>query len=214
MKQRIGLMGGMFDPVHLGHLQVAMAAQLSLQLDQVRLIPCLQPNHREYPFCTPQHRLAMLELAVREHPQLTVDDAEIRRGGTSYTIDTLLEMRERFPDDSLVYILGMDAYASLPAWHRWQELLDLTHFLVVTRPGYQLDAVPLMAQQLAQRQVANAEAMFATPQGKVMIYSELQSPVSSTLVRKTIDAGRSISDLVPEAVESYLHDHDIYRRKH
>jgi nicotinate-nucleotide adenylyltransferase len=211
MTHRIGLMGGMFDPIHRGHLQLAMAALQTLHLDQIRLVPCSLPNHRETPIASPPHRLAMLRAATAEVPALQVDDVEIRRGGTSYTIDTLAYLHAEFPGHSLVCLLGMDAFLSLPHWHRWQELLEQCHFLVATRPGYTPQPGSIMAQELAAREVDSESQLFEYAAGRVMVYPEMNSTLSSTAVREAIAAGDAISHLVPEVVERYLLQNDLYR---
>ena len=151
MIERIGIMGGMFDPVHVGHIKVALAAQQVLQLDQVRLVPCSIPNHRDHALCSSLQRLDMLHLAVNDYPSLVVDDRELNRPGTSYTYDTLLSVREEFREAALYFVLGVDAFASLDQWHRWLELFELCHFVVIERPGFTGDWSEALEEQMVRR---------------------------------------------------------------
>ncbi|HEV7448137.1 MAG TPA: nicotinate-nucleotide adenylyltransferase, partial [Steroidobacteraceae bacterium] len=134
--QPIGLFGGTFDPIHYGHLRTAFELWQELRLSEVRFMPTGSPPHREQPYAAPELRLAMVKAAVASQPAFVVDDREIRRTGVSYSVDTLTEVRNEFPDRSLCLLLGMDAFLGLPNWHRWRELLDLAHIVVAHRPGW------------------------------------------------------------------------------
>ncbi|MFM1897117.1 MAG: hypothetical protein RLZZ385_2191 [Pseudomonadota bacterium] len=214
MTRRIGVMGGMFDPVHNGHMQVAMLALQTLQLDQLRMIPCHQPGHRPNAICSSSQRLDMLQLATRQLGKVLVDDREVRRGGFSYTVDTLRSLRDEIPDAVLALILGMDAFVSLPAWHQWQQLFDLAHIVVMARPGYVVDPQSVIGAQLERRRAISVDALFNTRNGSVLVLEELQSPLSSTDLRRRIAAGESVAGLVPPEVEIYLSQHGIYGQQH
>jgi nicotinate-nucleotide adenylyltransferase len=214
MMNRIGILGGMFDPVHKGHLQVAMAALQTLKLDQLRMIPCHRPNHRAKALCPEPFRLAMLGLATRHIGQIVVDERELRRPGTSYTVDTLASLREEYRNDSLVLILGMDAFALLSSWHNWQKLAELCHFLVVSRPGYKLEATSEEGKFLAARRKANAEDLFSEPCGGVLVLEDLAIDVSSSQVRGKILAKEPLDELVPADVERYLYNNNLYQSLH
>ena len=212
MMERIGIMGGMFDPVHIGHIKVAVAAQKVLQLDQVRLVPCGIPNHREQALCSSLQRLDMLQLAVSSYPQLKVDDRELNRPGISYTYDTLLSLRKEFQDSGLYFILGIDAFASLHQWHRWQELFDLCHFVVIERPGFTGVLSEELGRQMQQRRVADVTELLDRQSGLVFDMEGLDSPVSSSMVRDHIANNYSLDHLLDPAVASYLERHQLYRK--
>ncbi len=132
----IGFFGGTFDPVHCGHLQMALAAKKHLKLDEVRLLPCHQPPHRAAPQLTSQQRLLLLNLAVQEVDGLSIDDRELRRDKLSWTVDTLKDCRKEFGDElSITLLMGVDAYNGLQQWYEWQQLLKLSHIVVMQRPG-------------------------------------------------------------------------------
>lgn len=149
--KKIGLFGGTFDPVHLGHLAMAQELQQTLQLDQMRLLPCHLPPHRPQPVASGRQRAAMVRLTIAADVNanaLSCDERELARDGLSYTIDTLIDLREELEHESgksakesnakvsLILCMGMDSFNSLPSWHRWRELLNYAHIAVVARPGY------------------------------------------------------------------------------
>ena len=210
---RIGVMGGMFDPVHSGHLQAALTALRLLELDQLRLVPCHVPNHRGPAKASSTERLEMLQLAVADEPRLLVDPREMERDGVSYTVDTLTSLRNDFPGATLVLVLGWDAFAGLPSWHRWRELLTLAHMLVISRPAAAPEQPLLegLAQTLRRCRVASAEELFRQPAGAILVTEELQLDISSTQVRNLLHAGSDADMLLPTAVEQYIDRHGLYR---
>jgi nicotinate-nucleotide adenylyltransferase len=212
MIERIGIMGGMFDPVHIGHIRVAVAAQQALRLDQVRLIPCGIPNHRDQALCSSLQRLDMLRLAVADDSSLVVDDRELNRQGTSYTYDTLLSLRQEFQQAGLYFILGIDAFATLDRWHRWRELFELCHFVVIERPGYHGTLSDNLQVQIRRRRVRNVSELFDKKYGSILELEGLDSPVSSSMVRDHIARNDSLDQLLDPAVAGYLNKHQLYRK--
>ncbi|MCB1664272.1 MAG: nicotinate-nucleotide adenylyltransferase [Pseudomonadales bacterium] len=208
--RRIGVMGGMFDPVHRGHLEAANVAIRTLDLDALHLIPCAQPNHREPALADAVKRLEMLRLAVAGQPKLKVDDRELRRGGVSYTVDTLLSLAEEFPGAMLVLVLGVDAFASLPGWHQWQGLFALAHILVLNRPGPEVSFNEDLALDLQCRQVPEAERLFTVPQGRILRLDEPKIELSSTQVRECLRRGENVDALLPPAVAEFIREKGLY----
>ncbi|HCC82882.1 MAG TPA: nicotinate-nucleotide adenylyltransferase, partial [Methylophaga sp.] len=137
--ETIGILGGTFDPVHFGHLRSALEVCQQLELNHVRLIPCAIPPHRQPTMASADARRLMLEIAVKYVPQLTVDDRELHREGPSFSVDTLLSLREQFVNNPLFLILGTDAFRNISSWSRWQQILQLAHIVVVQRPDETLD---------------------------------------------------------------------------
>ena len=205
-------MGGMFDPVHVGHIKVALAAQQILQLDQLKMVPCSIPNHRDQALCSSLQRLDMLQLAVHDHPGLVVDDRELNRPGTSYTYDTLLSLREENQDSGLYFVLGADAFASLDQWHRWRELFDLCHFVVIERAEFAGGWSVELEQQVSRRQVAVESELFDKKFGNIFNMKGLDSPVSSSMVRDLIARNEPLEHLLDPAVAAYLEQHQLYRK--
>ena len=190
-RHAIALLGGTFDPVHYGHLRFADAVRRALGLSEVRIVPARDPPHRGSPKASAADRLAMLRLAVNEFPGLVVDDRELRRAGKSYTVDTLTDLRRDYPDQPLLLLLGADAFRGLPTWHRWRELFDLAHLVVVERPGVNLEAAlpaPLRAIW-HERLVADPAILLARPAGAILMQRIAPLDVSATAIREHFGKG-------------------------
>jgi nicotinate-nucleotide adenylyltransferase len=210
MTVRLGIMGGMFDPVHTGHLKVAALACDELELSHVRLVPCSVPSHRDAPGASAADRLNMLQLALAADVRLQADDREIRRPGVSYMVDTLLGYRQEFPETTLVYIMGQDSFAGLPGWHRWQEILTLCHLCVISRP----DADTATNVDLLARQVGTTADLFERQAGRIIQISGVQFWHSSTQVRQLLYSGNLPEDstgIIPESVLHYIKQHKLYQ---
>jgi len=211
-----GVLGGTFDPVHYGHLRAADAVRARLALDAVALVPAGRPSHRGAPGASAEDRLAMLELGVREFPGLAVDAREIARPGPSYTVPTLESMRAEAPQRHLALILGSDAFAGLPTWHRWQALFDLAHLVVVTRPGFEpvFDREPL-ASEFRARRVDDPARLESARAGSIYLLPIPPQPISSTAVRQGLargsDGQAAVRAMVPPAVLAYIDRHALYR---
>ena len=209
--RRIGIFGGTFDPVHIGHLRSALEVAEFMALDQLRLIPSARPPHREAPQVSAHHRLAMVELAVAGLPPLCVDDRELRRDKPSYSIDTLESLRgELAADDQLYLILGWDAFCGLPSWHRWDELLEHCHILVLQRPDADSEAPETLRNLLAARSVSDPLTLEG-PAGQISFIWQTPLAVSATQIRTLLASGKSARFLVPDAVLTYIHAHGLYR---
>ena len=204
-RHAVGLLGGTFDPVHNGHLRLALEVREALGLSEVRLMPTAATNLRNAASATAAQRLAMLELALC--PGLALDDREVRRGGQTYTLDTLQALRAELADTPLCFILGADAWNGLPRWHRWREITHYAHLVVATRPGVVLQEIP----ELAGARRANAEDLLARPAGGVLQVTIPLLPISSTDLRARLRDGRAIDHLAPSAVVDFIRTHDLYR---
>jgi nicotinate-nucleotide adenylyltransferase len=207
---RIGIMGGMFDPVHRGHLAAATAALDALGLESLHLVPCAQPNHRQAAIADGQQRLAMLQLAAGLDERLQVDDREIRRPGVSYAVDTLASFSEQYPDADLVFVLGWDSFLSLPCWHRWQDMFAFAHFCAVSRPGVTEPVPEALAQEMAVRAVTSSEVLFSRHSGNILVLDGVQVDVSSTQLRQARERGALDESLLPATVAAYIRQHALY----
>lgn len=207
----VGVFGGTFDPVHYGHLRTALELVEQLQLQQLRLMPCAVPPHRESPACAASHRAAMVELAVAGEPRLACDTRELERQGVSYTIDSLVELRRELGEGySLCLVMGCDAVLGITAWHRWQELLDWAHVVVIARPGWQLPVTGPVADWLRQHRLVDRHPLRARPNGGTLIEELRPLAISSTEIRRLLAAGRSPRYLLPQAVLDYIQTHNLY----
>lgn len=209
MLRRIGVMGGMFDPVHLAHLAVVKQVLNTLELDVVYMVPCAVPNHRGQPGASGAHRAAMLSLAVADEPRLVVDRRELQRPGISYMVDTLNSFATEFPDAALVYILGKDSFLSLPGWHKWRQLIDICHLCVTGRPGVVGVMPDELAYEEARRRVSNVTEIFSQQRGKLMYMDNLDLPVSSSAIRDALAQGEMPAQL-PLSVQRYIREHRLY----
>jgi nicotinate-nucleotide adenylyltransferase len=210
---RIGVLGGTLDPIHCGHMVAAAASRDALDLSDVLVIPSHLPPHRSVrPVASAYHRFAMAALAVSNEPRLEASDLELASDGVSYTADTLERLQgEGLAPSQIFFITGADAFAEIATWKRYPEVLDLAHFVVVSRPGHELEALPARLPELASRMRPAAGA--AQEPGKPLIHL-LRAPtpdVSSTVVRERLKRGQPITGLVPPLVEAHIVKHHLYR---
>jgi nicotinate-nucleotide adenylyltransferase len=207
----IGVFGGTFDPVHIGHLRSAWEVRESLRIRDFRLLPAGQPPHRDRPVTPAAHRLAMLRLATQGLPGMRIDEREIGRPGPSYMVDTLQEIRSEAADQSVLLIIGQDSAASLDQWHHWNLLTELAHLVVMRRPGQRSEPSPEVADFLAEREAETAMELGSSPCGKVWNIEVTQLGVSSSMVRRLIRSGRSPRFLLPDPVLEYIGTNGLYR---
>ncbi len=192
---KIGLLGGTFDPPHLGHLHMAGEAQRELCLDRVLFVPCnRQPLKKAQPVASPCHRLAMVALALASNPGFLVEPMELERGGISYTVETLEALKARRPPDSLFFIIGSDTLSTLPRWLRFKEIFELAEVVVVPRSGF----------EPSEHEAAPGDAAFH-------LLSCPPVAISASAIRKRLKRGDSIDGLVPPVVANYITRQGLYR---
>ena len=211
MTSRIGVYGGMFDPVHAGHIRAAVYAAELLELDQVLLIPCATPNHRDPASTSAEQRVSMLRLAIQGRPRLKVDCREIERPGVSYTVDTLQSLHDERVGEQLVFILGLDSFNTLPHWHQWQRLFELAHLLVLNRDAGEMDESVCDEIDCAGRLVAEPEQLFGKASGNIWFAKDFDFEVSSSRVRDCLRANEGTDNMLDEKVSLFIEDNRLYR---
>ena len=207
----IGILGGTFDPVHYGHLRTAWELCESLDMKELRLLPCRQPPHRGEPAATPEQRLAMLERALAGQDRLRIDTRELERPGPSYMVDTLASLRGELGRTPFALVLGADAFAGLADWHRWERLIELAHLVVVTRPDGPPSLPGPVAALLEHCRVADAAALRSAQAGGILETAVTPLAISATAIRAQVAAGRSPRYLLPDAVLAYIEEEGLYR---
>jgi nicotinate-nucleotide adenylyltransferase len=208
----IGIFGGTFDPVHFGHLRPLLEVKQYLALEEIRLIPCFIPPHRDTPGADAEQRLAMLELGIADTPGFVIDRRELERGGLSYTVDTLRSLRDEIGDGPLCLILGLDAFIDLDSWHEWQALIELAHIVVMWRPGTVLPKTGPVAELVEARQALDPAELTQQSAGKVLFQSVTQLDITATTIREDLAHGRDVKFLMPESVRHYIEANELYRR--
>lgn len=222
----IGIFGGTFDPIHIGHLRTAVELRKVLGLHEMRLITSATPPHRIQPQASAEHRMAMLHLALSHSsecseveliesgsiaPELVADDRELHRKGPSYTLDTLTEIRAEIGTKIPLYLcIGMDALVNLNQWHRWRELTDVAHIVVTARPGWHLPKSGEVLEFVRAHRATSTEQLQETPAGKILIMEMTLLPVSATGIRQALQRKDSIRYLVPDQVIDYIRQHQLY----
>lgn len=229
VRPRIGLLGGTLDPIHFGHLEAAEAARRAMALDVVHILPSRTPPHRlPEPHASSFHRFAMAALAVAERQGMVASDLEVQRDGPSFTSLTLEHLHhEGFEPSQLFFILGGDAFAEIPTWYDYPRLLDLSHFVVISRPGAPLPTpdsrfrTPELKSRIreaedGERSALKGSSLMRSSSAEfsstgIYLIEAATPDISSTDIRNRVAAGRSIDGLVPQAVAAHIHRHGLYR---
>lgn len=206
----IGIFGGTFDPIHYGHLRTAFEMLQVLRFDEVRFIPCGDPPHRGITYADAELRYRMVDAAIKGQEGFLSDDRELRREGPSYSIDTLTDLREEFPERSLVLIVGMDAFLELPKWHRWDEILNFAHIVVAHRPGWRVPDIGELGNLIAENGTHRVDDLHEVTHGRIHIHAATQLEIASTEIRDLVATGRDPRFLMPDAVRDVIKQTNLY----
>jgi len=203
-----GILGGTFDPIHMGHLRCAEEIRELFALDRVLFVPNSQPPHKDYPVVTPfAQRAQMVRLAIADHPSFSFSDLESKRVGMSYSVETVELLLASHPEAELYFIMGQDAFQTIQTWKDWERLLLTCHLVVMTRAGWKNEGLeeilpPEYAGRFRYNAVLNG---YQGPTGQTIFFRQVSFlEVSSSDIRTRIKAGKSVRYLVPEAVLTYL----------
>ncbi|QIR15472.1 nicotinate-nucleotide adenylyltransferase [Shewanella aestuarii] len=214
----IGILGGTFDPIHFGHIKPALEIKQKLLLDEVWLMPNHIPPHKQSTNITTQHRLKMVQDVCLQYPQLQLCDIEINRDTPSYTVVTLQQLKQAYPQASFYFIMGMDSFINLPSWHLWQQLFELCHIVLCQRPGWTLPPDSPMQQVLNQRATTIAQLIdnknntSQNTHGDIIPVDICLQNISSTEIRQKVQSNQDISKLLAPCTINYIQQHHLYRR--
>ena len=206
----LALFGGTFDPVHYGHLRCANEARQKLKLDTLFLLPAGTPPHRNAPRATAKQRLDMLQLAQTEFPRLGIDDREIRRSGPSYMVDTLRELREESLQRPLLLMIGQDVANHLHSWYQFEQLFELAHLVILTRPATQAEYRQDVARQIQQRLTDEVDKLRQSKAGMVLNLEVASIDISATMIKSIIRLRRSPGPMLPALVLEYITKNQLY----
>ncbi|MGB1289895.1 MAG: nicotinate-nucleotide adenylyltransferase [Porticoccaceae bacterium] len=207
----VALLGGTFNPIHFGHLNLANCLVDYLHVESVRMIPCAIPPHRETPSVSAEQRLAMLQLAIDDHPLLTSDDLELRKSTPSYSIETVQQIRQQVGEETpLFFCIGMDSLLTIDSWHQWQKLLDYCHLAICPRPGYKLPIKGHLAEWIEQNLCDDIDRIKTLSQGCLHLCKIPLKDISSTAIRDSIKCAQSIDHLTPKSVVNFITKHSLY----
>lgn len=216
-KERIGIFGGTFNPIHRGHVKAALEVLKIFLLDRILLIPSYIPPHKGVPdIASPSNRLHMVELAVAPYPQIIPSSIEIEAKGKSYSILTLAKLKKQFPDSLVFFILGVDAFLEIDTWREYEKVLEQCHFIVISRPGYDLEeAKKVLGVNYTERIIqdfdsANLENIVLQSY-KIFLHSIPSLDIASKDIRRKVKMGESIADLVAEPVGKYISSNKLYQ---
>ncbi|MBR7887830.1 nicotinate-nucleotide adenylyltransferase [Marinomonas sp. A79] len=208
----LAIMGGTFDPVHNGHLRTAVEILDRYGYSTLKLVPCYQPVHKGQPGVSASQRLEMVKLAISGDVRLSVDAREIDREGPSYTVDTLRDIRAEIgPDEPLIMVLGMDSFLSLPTWYDWSTLIEYAHLLIVSRPGWEPDLISELSAFCEKHRAASSHELQCAPSGRIWFETLTPLGISSSMIRSLAHKNESIAYLLPEPVQEYIEQHQLYR---
>lgn len=208
----IGILGGTFDPIHLGHIHLASVIKQQCALQSVRILPCNQsPLKNHQPIASPMQRIAMIKLAIAKYDYLMMDDREIQRQGISYMVDTLQSLRAELTKIPLCLIMGIDAFVQFDSWHRWQEIPELVHLIIANRPNApMLQQNPVITKLFNSRRIDNPELLKTKAAGFILFTDIKPLPIAAIDIRKLIKEHGNASNLLAPTVWQYIVEHKLY----
>ncbi len=207
----IGVLGGTFDPIHHGHLRLALEMSEQLGLEKIHLIVSANPPHRQMPQTPAEMRFEMVKLAIENEKNLIADDREIKRNHPSYTVETLLEMREEVGKElPICLILGMDAFLGLPTWFKWEKLLELTHLIITQRPEINQTFSEPLQKLLEKHQIYDINKIKEKSAGYILFEAVPMLNISATQIRQCFIKKQNPRYLLPESVLKFISQQGLY----
>ena len=207
----IAIFGGTFDPIHLGHINMAQQCVQQCQLDTLYFMPCAIPAHKAKPGISDEHRINMLKLAIENNPHFAIDYRELNREGASYSLLSLKELRAENPSSPIMFLIGMDSFNSLDKWFKWQEIVELCHIVVYQRPGQHCQVSGELAVYKENAFTEQLSQLQQTHSGKLFFLDGLQVNAASSEIRKKLHLNDNIAELLPTTVSQYIAQHHLYQ---
>lgn len=215
--KRVGIFGGTFNPIHYGHLRASEEVREKIGLGKMLFIPSWNPPLKENGLVSAEQRYEMARLAIAANPLFDISDIECRKPGRSYTVDTLLLLRDIYPMEKSCLILGIDAFMDIPAWYQPERLMELTDFVIISRPGYNFSSLSAITtatagvlSDLDSGRLEAYRAQLRTGRNAFLV-NVMPLNISATVIRRRVREGMSIKYLLPEAVESYIISNKLYK---
>jgi nicotinate-nucleotide adenylyltransferase len=206
----IGVIGGTFDPIHLGHVSLAKQVLEKCNLQSIRFIPCGIPPHRAQPIASSKERLNMLNLSIKNYSEFVADDCEIKRQGITRTIDTVRFLREQFPENSINFIMAYDAFLNFNTWYEYKSILDYSNIIVTNRPGIELYLNDDLKELLNLHYQKDIELIHEKQYGNIFIITINPLPISASSIRNKIANKEDISKLISKEVYDYIKEKHLY----
>lgn len=206
----IGIYGGSFDPIHYGHLRAAWECYEQLQLDKVVFVPSKNHPTKQPAYATVAQRLHMLNLAIADNNKFEINDFELQQDTKTYTIDTLIALQQIYDNHTLAFIVGTDIFAKFDTWHRWQELINYSHIIVVSRPGHTFNPSKTLAEYIAQHQCDNITKLTESDRNKIIFVPIALLDIASSEIRRQLQQGCNPNYLLPTKVLNYIKQQYIY----
>lgn len=208
---RIGILGGTFDPIHQGHITLALENAKWLSLNSIYLLPAHIPPHKTQTTASAIHRKAMVELVCQQYPILQLDERELTKNTPSYTVESLIEIKEQNPNSQVFFIIGMDSLLTFTQWHRWSEILQYCHLVVNTRPDYDLKKLKQACHQsLSPYFTDDLKILDCVKSGKIIFYQNTNIDISSTDIRRELSQGIFAQNKLSTKVIDYIKQHQLY----
>lgn len=207
----IGLLGGTFDPIHRGHIELAREAYEQLGLEHVRFIPVHIPPHRHTPVASAEHRRAMVELVINNIDFLKLDDRELNCDEVSYSVNTLKSLRGEEPERPLCLLMGADAFQTIDSWYRWQEIPELAHIVIAQRPGITTALSAGINDTIQNRTAADVAELAAKPAGMFYFMDFPPVDISATAIRRALAVKGPTDNWLHATTLDYIQDNDLYR---
>lgn len=212
--RRVGILGGTFDPIHCGHVDIGDAAQAALGLTELHVVTSHVPPHRPPPETSSYHRFAMVALTAAERPVWRASDLELRHEAPSYTSRTLHKFHDRgYEPTQLHFVIGADAFAEIASWRDYPNILEAAHFVVVSRPHFPTTTLAERLPRLAGRMVTESREVLASEVPLIFLIDAVTADVSSTAIRSRLATGVAIDGMVPRLVQQHIEQHGLYRAR-